>query len=798
MGILKYKIWYDLWVNKARTLQVVLIIAMGAAALGVIVGSRQLVIGKMTELWEASSPAMITLWMNPAVDDQTVASLARIEGIEAIEGYNQATIAWRRTSQDNWRTATLIARDDYQQQEAIKISVLDGEFPHGDRIAVGQGADSVFGIGIGDEIEIRINDEEKSIRLESILYDPIAQPPSFGGSAQFFTSRERFRELTGSQDFNRLLVRAAEYDAAQLNELVGEIENKLDRQQVNSGGFLPPFGSRTADPSRHFFQDIMDAVFLILAVMALLSLCLGLFLVYNTIEATISRQIDQIGIMKAIGARSRQIFLSYLTTIFAYGLLALLIALPIGIIGSWYLNVFLLGNFNADPGSFRVSWLAVLIQVAIALVAPLVAAMGPIIAGVRITVREAIGSYGLEAKTGWLEDTLSRLAFLPRLFILTIGNTFRHKGRLILTQITLVFSGLIFMVVMGVRDSTLYTFDDILRSMNRYDLFMIFENPERIEHTEQLAATQPEVAIAEMWYRGGATIRSADEPDASAGRSISIVGLPAASQLYAPEMRGGIWLDEDNPRGIVLNERVAQASGLEIGQWVTMAHGEDKESTWQIVGLLFDPNNIASVHVPRDVFLREIGSFDKANRIYVQANLAEVANDAAAEKQLQDYFAEQGIALSPGGRTITEIAENVIGQFQIIITLLAIMAVVIAVVGSIALSGILSLNVIDRRREIGVMRAIGASARDVSFLFVGQGIILGWLSWLIALPFVIPLTKLATNGLGAIVQANMVFQFTPTGILAWFGIVTVLAIVASYLPSRQAIRTSVQDSLAYQ
>ena len=229
-----------------------------------------------------------------------------------------------------------------------------------------------------------------------------------------------------------------------------------------------------------------------------------------------------------------------------------------------------------------------------------------------------------------------------------------------------------------------------------------------------------------------------------------------------------------------------------------MAHGEDKESTWQIVGLLFDPNNIASVHVPRDVFLREIGSFDKANRIYVQANLAEVANDAAAEKQLQDYFAEQGIALSPGGRTITEIAENVIGQFQIIITLLAIMAVVIAVVGSIALSGILSLNVIDRRREIGVMRAIGASARDVSFLFVGQGIILGWLSWLIALPFVIPLTKLATNGLGAIVQANMVFQFTPTGILAWFGIVTVLAIVASYLPSRQAIRTSVQDSLAYQ
>ncbi len=77
------------------------------------------------------------------------------------------------------------------------------------------------------------------------------------------------------------------------------------------------------DPTKHFFQDPLDGLFFIMGFMATITLMLGLFLVYNTITALINRQINQIGILKAIGASRGTIFLVYLTIVFAYGVLAL-------------------------------------------------------------------------------------------------------------------------------------------------------------------------------------------------------------------------------------------------------------------------------------------------------------------------------------------------------------------------------------------------------------------------------------------------------------------------------------------
>jgi putative ABC transport system permease protein len=126
------------------------------------------------------------------------------------------------------------------------------------------------------------------------------------------------------------------------------------------------------------------------------------------------------------------------------------------------------------------------------------------------------------------------------------------------------------------------------------------------------------------------------------------------------------------------------------------------------------------------------------------------------------------------------------------------MAVIIGVVGSIALSGALSLSVMERRREIGVMRAIGASSGVIARLFIGEGLLLGWLSWLIALPLGLPAGWLMLRGLGAAIGFDLVYKYTPAGALYWLVIITVLSIVASLLPARGAMRVSVRESLAYE
>jgi len=800
MGVLRYKIWYDLWKNKSRTLQVVLIVGMGAFAVGMIISTRMLIIPAMEDIWRDASPAMIYLWTDPSVDDDVIRTLQKIEGLEDVEGYASTSIGWRSGPDDEWSPASLAARDDYENQRYITLDLLSGEWPQGKTFAVSQGVDVVYGIQEGGQVTIRVDDREYVIEIGGVLYDPIASPPSFGGPVQFFTTRDRLDYLTGDRDFNRILAGASQYDEAALTDIASQMQDKLEKQGVDSGGAAPNGpGVRTSDPDKHFFQDTMDGLFFIMGVMSILGLILALFLVYNTINAIISQQVEQIGVMKAVGARMGQILRLYLTTVFVYGFLALLIAVPLGAIGGRGLAVFLMNTFNADPGPFTIVPEAIVVQVAIALLTPLLVSLIPVFSGARITVREAISTYGLSAGGGLLDRLLARARLIPRLVSLTISNTFRNKGRVLLTQITLVLSGLIFMMVISVRESTVYTFGDVLFSINNYNVFFGFEDLERIDWVEDLTLAHPDVKAVEMWRQSSAEIRPADQPESEDARSVVLSGVPVPTALYVPQMQAGRWLLPEDGSAVVLNQELAEEVGVGVGDWVILDHTFKGESTWQIVGLLFYPAEPASAYVPRDALMKELGNVGRSRRISIQTVRGDPASEEAAAKSLRQYYDQHQLDVSPSTYdTSSGLTTSVLDQVGMIITLLATMAIVIGLVGSMALSGVLSLSVLERRREIGVMRAIGASSGAIGRLFVGEGLILGWLSWVIALPLSIPAGQLMNQGLGAAFGAEILYNFTPTGAMYWLGIITVLSIVASLLPARGAMRISVRESLAYE
>jgi len=805
MGVTRYKIWYDLWKNKGRTLQVVLIVGMGAFAIGMIVTTRMLIIPQMHEIWRSSNPAEIVLWASPPVNDDTIRSLGRIEGIDSIEGYSTTSIEWRSSPEDEWRPAVLTARDDYTSQIYTRLDLLSGNLPDKDSLGIVQGADQAFGIQIGDQLYLRVDNKEFDIQIGGQIYDPIASPPSFGGPLSFYATRDQFEKLTGLRDFNRIMAGGVgEYDEAVMLDVATDMQDKLDAQGVESGGaaFTANNVSRVSDPNKHFFSAPLDAIFFMMGVMAVLALILALFLVYNTINAIISQQVDQIGIMKAIGARTGQILRLYLTIVLAYGVLALMFALPLGSLAGWGLVLFLLNTFNAEPGPFTISPEAVSAMVAIALFAPLVASLIPIFKGARITVREAIQTYGLSARVGLLDRMLARMEYLSRRFVLTVSNTFRNKGRVILTQITLVLSGLIFMMVMSVRDSSIYTFNDILFSILRFNISVQFQELERASYVEELTLRHPGVEAVESWLMANGEIRLQGQPEMEDDPQTTIFGVPLPTTLYGPQIRAGRWMVPEDRQAIVLNQEIAEEIGAVPGDWVTIDHGDAGESDWQVVGLLFDPLITDSVHVPRDVIMKELKIVGKANTIWIQTVDDTPATEKSVHQELRKIYEANGVDLTPGGTlgigaTASEIVAYFNGQFGFIITLLATMAVVIAVVGSVALSGVLTLNVLERRREIGVMRAIGASSATIAWLLIGEGLILGWLSWIISLPFSIPAGKLMAAGLGAAFNIDIIYRFTFIGPLSWLVIITVLAIVASWFPARSAMRISVHESLSY-
>jgi putative ABC transport system permease protein len=804
MGVLRYKIWSDLWDNKGRTFQVVLIIAMGAFAIGMIIGTRNLVIPAMEATWRASSPAMIVLWADPPVDEDTLRVLKDIEGVEEVEGYLTREIEWKLYPEDQWKPASLTARDDYQEQHYVKLELLSGDWPQDKVLAMGQGCDVAFGIEEGGQVTLRVADREHVVEIGGTVYDQYANPPSFGGNASFYTTRDRYEDLTEERRFNRIMASAVEWDEAVVTGIADEIQDKLEKQNVESGGAAISQGAltRVADPNKHFFQDFMDGIFFIMGVMSIVALILGLLLVYNTISAIVTQQINQIGIMKAIGASTGTIFFTYMSGIFVYGFLALLIAVPLGAIAGYLLNSFLLTSFNVTPGPLTVSPPAVLAQVAIALLTPLLASLKPIVAGARITVREAISTYGLSAESGWIERLLAKIQLIPRLISLMISNTFRNKERVFLTQITLVMSGLIFMMVMSVGESVRYTFEDVLFSMLNFNISLQFEDPERVNKVEEMTLNYPGVKTVEMWNTDGPTIRPAGQEESEDDPSASVFGVPLPTDLYVPQIRAGRWLQPGDTHAVVLNEILADDVGVGLGDKVTFDHSLKGESDWQVVGLLFDPVIEGSAYVPRDVLQKEINSTNEANTIWIQTVQDDAETDAAIARGLREYYDQKKIRVNPqapfGQDTSSQIVEFIVRQFRMFTVLFGIMAVVIGAVGGVALGGVLTLNVLERRREIGVMRAIGSSSGVIAGLFIGEGLILGWLSWLIALPFSIPAGQLMTGALGAVLGGSLVYKYNPLGTLYWFLIVSVLSVVASLLPARGATRVSVRESLAYE
>jgi putative ABC transport system permease protein len=381
-------------------------------------------------------------------------------------------------------------------------------------------------------------------------------------------------------------------------------------------------------------------------------------------------------------------------------------------------------------------------------------------------------------------------------------------------EITLVLAGVIFMMVQGVNDSTRFTFGPKLTGIHNYQITLSFDQPQRLSQISNLALADPAIQVAEPWLVLGASARPEGQTEKQVTDArLQVFGLPADTGMYKPDLASGRWLLPEDERAALVTSRLAAQSGWSVGDWIVLTDPSGRESRYQLVGVTYDPLLSSAAFVPLKTLQRQTGLTGQANTLWAQTRPQETgAGEAGAQEaenlqaialRLSESFDGRGISVSPQSTfrdpTITQIVESFQGGFSLIIQLLAIMAVIIAVVGGVGLSGVISLNVLERRREIGVMRSIGASDRRVLWMFIGEGLLLGWISWLVALPLSVPAAELmSTVGLSASLNQQLTYSFTPFGALAWLLIISLMAVVASALPARGAARLSVRESLAYQ
>ena len=799
MPVIWCKVWRDLTLegNRARTVLVVLSTAVGVFALGVVFGLSGVIRARLTEVHQASVPAHITFWGGPFSRD-VVNAIRHDRGVLDAEGGSVAPFRWKFEGEEKWRKANVIALDDYEAQRMNLIRRQDGRWPGKRALCVERLSSNQLDIPTGTTILVESGGRERRVPVEGVVHAHAILAPEWGGEVTFFATQETAAWLTEAESgevFTQLHVRLESYSEQTAKEIAERIKDRLARVGLTVGGY------EITDPDAHWMQDMVDAVLIVLAVMGVLLLALSAFLIISTVNGIIAGQVWQIGVMKAIGATAGRVTRVYLASALVYGGLALLLAVPSGVLAAHLVAAWLLGMFNVEAGAFQIEPAAIGIQVAVGLAVPVLAALGPVLGGARVTVRQAISTHGVGRGfgRGWLDGLIGRIRGLPSLLALSLRNTFRRKARLVLTLVTLTLSGAVFIIVMSAGDS----FSNTMRIMFEIggDVSITMERPHRVSRLRDIAGSVPGVTRAEVWSGQPATLSQGAGPQREADgeeHPVHLVGVPAGSTMFSPRITGGRSLLDGDGRAALVNHRLAEEQGIRTGEEVTLTMG-GKESTWMVVGSYLSVNTLADeLFVPLDALSRETGTWGRGTTVVVRSAADGIGSEQRLIGGLTDAFAAHHIEVDDSWSASKQWEESQ-SAFGALIYLLLAMAVLTAAVGGIGLMSTTSINVVERTREIGVMRAIGATSLAIVGLFIAEGVQVGILSWLLAVPLSYPGARLLSGVIGeTVLDLPLEFAYSVGGMALWLVIVVVLSALASLWPALRAAQVSVREALAYE
>ena len=450
------KVISDLIDNKARTILVVFSIAVGVFAIGVIAGAYVIISEDLGVTYAANNPSNIEIRMTDFNQD-LLSTVRNFEGIKDVEARRVFNLRLRLPGENKWTTVDVVAMEDFEGNGVNLLQSVSGATTAGDeQILLERDVLEEFDVTPGDVLEIQLRDETiKEITVAGIVRDSSTGAIDFLSSPLAFITTDTLRFYNQPDDFNRLFatVEIGQDDDEHIRSVLADLKEKIEKNGYYVGR---TFRSQT---HQHPLEPTINAVLGILLALGILIVFLSSSLIANTLSSLLNQHLRHIGVMKLIGGRNQIIFRMYLVLLLVFGLLALLIAIPAGGQGAYALAQFVGDEMGFSLLGYRIVPISFIIQVAVGILVPLVAGFIPVINGSRVTVQKALdgdrerssgSSDPVELEKGSRFDqfqvnsarTLAdRGIRVPRQLLISIRNTFRQRGRLMLTLFTLTMGG---------------------------------------------------------------------------------------------------------------------------------------------------------------------------------------------------------------------------------------------------------------------------------------------------------------------------------------------------------------------
>lgn len=790
------KVSADLWESKTRTILVVASIAVGVFAVGTIVSAFAIMGEEIDESYFSVNPANIGIRTRPFTDD-LIHSIQKEPGVVDVDGEYLNSFRMSRDS-ETWETFTLVGREDFADQTINQVELLEGEWAQSeDELMFGYEKMRDPGFRVGDKAFVELaNGNVREMKVVGLIQDQ-STAGDFTALNRAYVPLDTLNWLGEPEQSNHLLVTVDSQirgDQDAIEEIATAVEDKMQR------GGLPVYQTTTTETEAHPMVSIILALLGVLGALGVLIMLLSSSLIVNTLNALLAQHLRQIGVMKLVGGRSAQISIMYILLILAYGLIALVISVPFGALAGYRLSLFIADFMGANISGFRIIPQAIIIQIAIAFIVPIAAGFYPVNRGSKIKIRRAISDNGPgdQGTSAAFLDSMGRwLKWVSRPLLLSIRNTFRRKGRLLLTLFTLTMAGAIFIAVFNVRDS-MESFMDMLGQHFMADITLTFSQPYREAKVRQDVSQVAGVDHVEGWLVGIGDIM--DEED-NAEETVSILAPPVETKLLEPDIVAGRWLQPGDHKGVVFADNIWETyPDLQPGDTIRISIQGGRTEEWQVLGMFrfIGMVGINFAYTDYDTMAEFTGAPGQTASYRVVGTDQTLAGQQALGAELDEYLRFRGYNIDTIEAGLVTREEN--GQaINILIAFLLTMAILTAVVGSIGLAGTMGMNVLERTREIGVMRAIGAVDLEIIKSVVVEGVMIGLISWVIAVVLSFPISYLLLNIIGnAMINAGVPLSITLQGFVVWLLVVLTLSVIASILPARNAARLTIREVLAYE
>lgn len=793
------KIWRDIASRRVRTALVAMSIFVGVVGVTGLVSAGDLLVSRLQADLQPEALPMLEQTIDlldeaePMEDQAFLDTLNSHPGVISLDAMVVDRVYWRPADAPDAAFIESRLRAywlDYADVTIEPMTLIEGHYPvAGQReFVIERRMAEEYNLASGDQITVR-NLKDINQRTDPTAPIPeetwtisgiIRHPYVIRTTDAFYSTIPDVRSLTDNRGFTFIRARFTDYATAESE--AAAFEERLETQTPYESTLQEIF-----DPAHHILIETVADWTYTVVLLGVVAMLVCSFLVFNVISTIVAEQRHQIGVMKSLGASRWDSFSIYAGIALTYGILGTIPGVIIGaLVGHQVLGV-IAPLINILVDGFSISSLGVGVGMTLGLTIPLLAALLPVYQGTRISIIEAMTDLGLASTYG--QGRVDRfIKALPVSITIrqAFANIIQKRGRLALTVFTLTIAIAAFMGVSAVFISLNKVTDRLFETYN-FQMGLLTQREADIEQAGELAAARPEIESVHPGMPAEVTLRHGDQAEI-----ITIWGFDTSTTAIDLQLNTGTgWLDDPNRAGIVLTSSLAERLGKGLNESVILEH-EGRTLELPIIGLDSYPAELGFMQWQA---LAEITGQAHPGMMLIKLRDEDLTGADVEQEigEMREVMLQHGIITGYYNQLAD--AEDNSETIQTLGVLLNFASAVMAAVGLIGLVIVLSMSVYERQREIGVMRSVGAASSTIAGQFLVEGMLIGVLAWVLAIPVSVLLARLL---LLALPLEDFGFRYPVAVIGAGLVGIVVFAFLASLAPALSAARKTVSEILRYQ